>query len=305
MKPTGQRRCPPSLDALAIVVTLTILGAGLFVWGPINPNVVVADQPDGEGFADVWLGALVGSSGSRTSGRSVGSDGRTTVDLFVTNHSFAPFDLTAVRIEAIDGDRAPAPTIRTVHGVPATVGHDVSAPVSVTVDARTTCATHAEATFRVLFEARTASGIVRTIAADGTQSITCDADVLPAPGPGPADPDAAGAGIERAFAVAYDFDASPEQRRAHVEDAEGLDAVVVEAMAGPYGGLVEQVAPRMVEIVFTSPTQATVLYDLSEGVGPLGVGRVGEARFVDGRWKVTRDTVCGDLALAEATCPPR
>lgn len=46
-----------------------------------------------------------------------------------------------------------------------------------------------------------------------------------------------------------------------------------------------------------------MLYGLGGGTGSIGAGRVGEARLVDGRWKVTRATVCADLALAQVRCP--
>jgi len=32
--------------------------------------------------------------------------------------------------------------------------------------------------------------------------------------------------------------------------------------------------------------------------------RLGQAVLVDGAWKLTRETICADLLLASAACPP-
>ncbi len=63
------------------------------------------------------------------------------------------------------------------------------------------------------------------------------------------------------------------------------------------------VSAKVDRIVFTSPTTAAVVYDLVLDGSQTFATRVGHARFVGGRWKVTRATVCADLALANVTCP--
>ena len=63
------------------------------------------------------------------------------------------------------------------------------------------------------------------------------------------------------------------------------------------------VSAKVDRIVFTSPTSASVAYDLLVDGSQTFATRVGHARFVGGRWKVTRATVCADLALANVTCP--
>jgi len=55
-------------------------------------------------------------------------------------------------------------------------------------------------------------------------------------------------------------------------------------------------------VVFTSPTKAAVRYDILIPNDNF-TSRIGNAIFVDGRWKVARATVCTDLSLAGVTCP--
>lgn len=303
-----RRRRPPTRYALALVTLLSLVGIGLFVWGPVNPNLVV-NTSTGPGSTSDWLGAFFGFSGSSTSGQSVGADGRARTDFTVTNRSFAPVDLVAVRAVAVDwsvGGPGRTPVIVTTSGIPATLGHGERGAVVVTVDAGGACLANHGGTvdYQLLVSARTASGVIRTIGRNDRHSITCSARALPEPGPGPSDPDQARHRVSRAFDTAYRFSAPASQRRSAVDDPSGLDAAVAEVMAGPYAGMAKTSGVHIVEVVFTSPSQAAVLYDLTGVPAPFGTGRIGHARLVDGRWKVTRATVCADLTLAEAHCPP-
>lgn len=299
------RRRRPSLYALIGVVVLTVIGVALFVWGALAPNVTIAG-PEGsvKHGTGVWTDAFLGFGGSTTSSWSTDSDGRRRLDLDVTNHSFAPVELLGVTVESIGHDEPHPPSLEAVEGLPTKVRHGDTATVPVTLDARASCTdSHGdEPEFQIVFEVRTASGLRRHLREDDRRSLTCDEGTLPAPGPGPAEPVAARTEITRAFAVAYDFAAPPDARRAAVEDPAGLEPVVERVMDGPYAAIAAQVTPHIVEVVFTSPTSAAVLYDM-DGIGPNISGRVGEARFVDDHWKITRDTVCADLALAEVHCP--
>jgi hypothetical protein len=59
------------------------------------------------------------------------------------------------------------------------------------------------------------------------------------------------------------------------------------------------------DIVFTDETHAAVLYDIAipgyNDVEPPGT--LGYAVYVDGRWKVARETRCGHLARINVECP--
>lgn len=305
------RRRPPTMYALLGVVVLTLVGVGLFVWGPVNPNVTVSTDSTASAGVTDWVGALLGTRGSFGSGQSVGPNGHAQTDLVVANHSFATVELVSVRTARFAAGGAShdpdigLPTVAHVEGIPAKLSHGSDANVSVTVDARESCVANNGGTvrFQILIAARTASGVVRTIGGNGTQSVTCGAAALPAPGRGPADPVTARARIAKAFDAAYDFTAVPSRRRGAIDDPSGLDRVVAEVSAGPYGSIARSVGVRIDEVVFTAPDQATVLYDLTNVPGALGTARIGHARSVDGRWKVTRATVCADLALAQVSCP--
>lgn len=305
MNNVEKRRRPPSLYALIGVIALMTLGVGLFVLGPVNPNITVAgaERPTKHG-AGVRTDALLGTGGSFGSGQSVDSRGRLVLDLEVTNHSLLPVDVLGVRTESIGRAFATPPVAESVGGLPASLGRGGTATASITLDARTACTPQRrnDAAFQVVFRVRTAAGIDREVPEPGSRWVSCDADTLPTPGPGPDAPDAARGDVARAFGVAYDFAASPTARRASIDDASGLDPVVEDVMSGPYAAIAARIAPRIVEIVFTSPSSAAVLYDLGGETGSIGAGRVGEARLVDGRWKVTRATVCADLALAQVDC---
>jgi hypothetical protein len=61
---------------------------------------------------------------------------------------------------------------------------------------------------------------------------------------------------------------------------------------------------RVTDIQFSSATEAEVTYDILIDRGPNFLGRTGRAVFQDGAWRVTRETVCGNLALAGGTCGP-
>lgn len=302
-----RRRRPPSLYALAIVVVVTLAGVGLFVWGPVNPNVEVdlADSDGGLHGVGDWVAAVTGATGSFGTSRSVGESGRVETDFVITNHSLASVRLGGVHIETVGTAGTPAPTIAHIRGVPAELGRDAPTSVQVTVDARAWCAAHPGQQFdyRIIFEATTAWGADRTIGHNGRQSFECTRDLLPPAGTPPVDPASARDAITSAFTTAYDFSAAPARRRASVDDPGGLDAMVAAARSGPYASALRDVWVHINEIVFASPTEAAVLYDLVGDHVTYATGRIGHVHLVDGHWKVTRATVCADLALTRTSCP--
>jgi hypothetical protein len=129
---------------------------------------------------------------------------------------------------------------------------------------------------------------------------------LPSPGAQPADPAAARAEIEQAFATSYDGGVgdTPE-KRAVVEDPSVLGAAMDQISKGPYAGHVADSDAKVNGIVFTSPTEATVRYEIDIVSSTNFTGRIGQAKLIDGRWKVTRDTTCNDIALSGVTCAAR
>lgn len=68
----------------------------------------------------------------------------------------------------------------------------------------------------------------------------------------------------------------------------------------------DQVSVRVEEVRFLNPATAAVRYTIVlPGYNiPEFPNRIGEAVLFDGRWKVTRATLCQDFQLGGVTCPP-
>jgi hypothetical protein len=121
---------------------------------------------------------------------------------------------------------------------------------------------------------------------------------------GPKNPAAAKREIIRAFeswgAVSTIEDA--EANFGLIDDSRGVvDAARQAQQNFPYE--VSHDKYRVTEVRFTSPTAADVTYDiLVLPSGPNFTERVGHAVLGDGHWKLTRGTVCADLALAGGSC---
>lgn len=129
---------------------------------------------------------------------------------------------------------------------------------------------------------------------------------MPAPGAQPADAAAAKAEVEHAFATAYAGGLGDDQSKADVvEDSDSLTGVMDEIRTGSFQQQVKDATAKVTDVVFTSPTEASVRYDIEVANSSTFSDRIGKARFIDGRWKVARVTVCADIALAGATCPAK
>jgi hypothetical protein len=70
------------------------------------------------------------------------------------------------------------------------------------------------------------------------------------------------------------------------------------AQLAAYGG-------RVGAIRLVSDHEATFDYDVLNAGNVVIPGQHGRAVLVDGRWEVTRDTVCALLEQGGITCPPR
>jgi hypothetical protein len=126
---------------------------------------------------------------------------------------------------------------------------------------------------------------------------------LPQPGTPPTDPNAARAAIGQAFHDVYTWSNPSTVKGAAIEGGSVLSPDLETQLAkGPFAKQVQQAKVRVDEVVFTSPTKAAVRYDILIPNDNF-TSRIGNAIFVDGRWKVARATVCTDLSLAGVTCP--
>ena len=128
---------------------------------------------------------------------------------------------------------------------------------------------------------------------------------LPPPGAEqPADPAAARAEIERLFGVRF-ADRTDDERLANLDDPTGMREVYEQLRDGPYAEQVLGSRPVFRDLVFLSATHAAVQYETEiPRYPPQAFGQqFGEVVFVDGRWKVTRESVCRDMQLAGVSCP--
>lgn len=134
---------------------------------------------------------------------------------------------------------------------------------------------------------------------DYRESCSPPPPALPEPGEQPADPAAAEAAIKDVMARLYD--ASVQGEPGLVVDDTGLAEAREQVAAGGYAGEADSAQATVEAIVFTSPTEAWFRYRIdTDGIGL--DDRFGVAQFVDGSWKVTRDTVCQDLSMAGGDC---
>jgi hypothetical protein len=124
---------------------------------------------------------------------------------------------------------------------------------------------------------------------------------LPSPGEQPDDPTQATAAVLESIRIVYDIgDLYEADHAAHLEDPELgariLEEIRAQQVVEPYLGNLD---PVFDSVVFTSPTEASVLYR----VGPSYAWEIGRVLLVDGTWRVALGTLCRDLADAIYTCP--
>ena len=124
---------------------------------------------------------------------------------------------------------------------------------------------------------------------------------LPEPGEQPADAEAATAEALHAIRTVYDifnlydpakydFMDDPVKAAEVFQEAERLS--VVEPFVGALNPLFDS-------MVFTSPTEGTVLYRVGDGYS----WEMGRVLLVDGTWRVALGTLCRDISDAMYTCP--
>ena len=92
-------------------------------------------------------------------------------------------------------------------------------------------------------------------------------------------------------------------RWSYFDDAHGFAAINEKLLAGPFAAQVKTAQIVLDDVVFESPTRAALAYHVHEPNYTDLSARFGEAVLVDGAWKITRATYCGDVALAGLVCP--
>jgi hypothetical protein len=108
--------------------------------------------------------------------------------------------------------------------------------------------------------------------------------------------DAARTEIRTAFANVYTGVLPIEERLAYIDDPSGIGPVLSALSTGPAAPLALSSRVAVDRITFESANDATVRYTVTIYGSPPAAGRQGLATRVDGAWKVSRATVCADLA---------
>ena len=88
-----------------------------------------------------------------------------------------------------------------------------------------------------------------------------------------------------------------------LDDWTGVVEASAEVFAGRFGEAAKSAIHLVTGFVFVSPTVAWVTYDISTINGRF-TNRFGYATLIDGSWRLSRDVICQDLALAGAMCEP-
>ncbi len=128
--------------------------------------------------------------------------------------------------------------------------------------------------------------------------------VLPPAGQQPDDPDAARVAVLESWRIAHDLaDAEPDRRLAYVDDDTGLVSAWNALHDGQYREAALTASADIDELVFTSSGEAWFRYDVETSIANFpnryGIARLGDAGL-DGKgvWRITRQTICQDIALA-------
>jgi hypothetical protein len=138
--------------------------------------------------------------------------------------------------------------------------------------------------------------------ASACPAIPAPPPTLPPPGVQPSNPAAARAAIEHAYALVYNGASADPAKADALEDSNVVLPLLEAAARGPQAATVKAASARVLTVVFTSPTSAAVHYQVLMN-GALDIDEVGSAVYVDGAWRVARQTICNDLVLVGQSCP--
>ena len=137
----------------------------------------------------------------------------------------------------------------------------------------------------------------------GLPVVPSQTTVLPTTAPASQPPDVIGAenAVRQAYAIAYDGTQALDARLSVIDDSRGVDAAFRAAGTGQYATSLANARGTVSRVSFTSDNAATVSYSVFFN-GQSGAERQGTAVAIEGVWRITRATVCADLAAVNAPC---
>ena len=123
---------------------------------------------------------------------------------------------------------------------------------------------------------------------------------LPAPGEQPTDADAARAAATVAVTTVFTGNTDEPARLGFIDDPHGLADVRDALLSGGFASQVRNATVEVGDMVFTARDRAAVRLTI---VAVARFDLIGEARLIDGTWKVTRASYCDAATLAGVHCP--
>jgi len=123
---------------------------------------------------------------------------------------------------------------------------------------------------------------------------TQSAPSLPLAGKQPADPASAKADVEHAFKAVYGQESAAQKLRL-VQGANQTVSAAANAAASAHAQISASSVPVVLQVVFTGPADAAVLYEIDYHGSPVVGPKIGHAVLDGGMWKVTRATFCADI----------
>ncbi|MEV7525666.1 hypothetical protein [Streptomyces sp. NPDC091371] len=117
----------------------------------------------------------------------------------------------------------------------------------------------------------------------------------------PADPAAAKAKIEKNWVLFFDPKTSTEQKAEVLEHGSLMEPLLAGLAHLPNA---DKTSVKVKSITFTSPTEATVTYDLLVDGSPALPDSKGISVLDDGVWKVSMKSLCGLIELSGDAAPP-
>ncbi len=133
------------------------------------------------------------------------------------------------------------------------------------------------------------------------ESCTPPPPALPEAGEQPADPAAAEAEIRNAMTSLYGVVGTDDVGIDLIDDPTGVAEARAQVQDGVFAEDAANASATIEELVFTAPDEAWFRYSIDTPGNDFD-DRYGIAVLVDGVWKITRSTICQDLALAGGDC---
>ncbi|MFJ5552830.1 hypothetical protein [Streptomyces sp. NPDC093225] len=134
----------------------------------------------------------------------------------------------------------------------------------------------------------------------GGRTGTTSSPAASAPATAPADRAGAQAEIEQNWARFFEPGTSTDDRVKLLEDGERFRALLDGMRSNP---LARQTAAKVTAVTFTSPTGATVTWDLLESGTPVLSALKGKAVLQDDVWKLSASSLCALVEMSDAAAP--